>query len=64
MLKELRKIERSKSNYIRALQYKGSINAYLNDKGYVCYDPVELRNFQKTHKRGRPPKVNITIKGE
>lgn len=63
MLKEIRRIEsRGKANYIRCLQYNGKIPTHLNDKGYVCYDPTELKNFQKTHKRGRPPK--LAKKGE
>lgn len=62
MLKEIRKIEkRSKANYIRFLQYSGKIPAHINEKGYICYDPQELKEFKKTHKRGRPPKI---IKGE
>lgn len=58
MLKEIRKIEkRSKQNYIRLLQHRGKIKAHLNAKGYVCYDPEELKTFQKNNKRGRPPKI-------
>lgn len=63
MLKEIRKIvKRSKANYIRAMQNKGFITKHINSKGYVCYDPEEIRAYQKTHKRGRPPK--LIIKGE
>lgn len=58
MLKEIRRIEsRSKANYIRLLQYRGKIKTHLNAKGYVCYDPEELKTFQKNNKRGRPPKI-------
>lgn len=58
MLREIRKLEkRSKANYIRGLQYRGRIKAHINSKGYVCYDPEELKEFQKNNKRGRPPKI-------
>lgn len=57
MLKELRKIEkRSKSNYIRHLQYIGKIGYHVNEKGYVCYNPAELKEFKRTHRPGRPAK--------
>ena len=57
MLKEIRRIkERSKANYIRDLQYKGKIQTYLSDKGYVSYDPEELALWKKTCKKGRPTK--------
>lgn len=63
MIKEIRRIEsRSKANYIRFLQYRGKIPTHINDKGYVCYDTNELKDFQKNNKRGRPPK--ILSKGE
>ena len=53
MLKEIRRIkERSKANYIRDLQYKGKIQTYLSDKGYVSYDPEELALWKKTCKKG------------
>jgi hypothetical protein len=62
MLKEIRRIEnRSKANYIRLLQYRGKIKQYISSKGYICYDTDELRQVQKTAKRGRPPKI---LKGE
>ena len=58
MLKEIRKItSRSRANYIRLLQHRGKIKAHINDKGYMCYDPEELKTFQKTTKKGRPPKI-------
>ena len=61
MWREIRKIKtRGKQVYMRKLQREGKINAHINANGYTCYDPEELRNYQKTHKRGRPPK----IKGE
>lgn len=64
MLKEVRKLEkRAKQNYIRLLQHRGKIKTHINAKGYVCYDPEELKTFQKTSKRGRPPK-NVNKKGE
>lgn len=58
MLKEIRKLDkRSKANYIRGLQYRGRIKTHLNERGYICYDPEELKIFQKNAKRGRPPKL-------
>ena len=58
MLKEIRKItSRSRANYIRFLQYRNKIPTHINDKGYICYNPEELKTFQKNNKRGRPPKI-------
>lgn len=58
MLKEIRRIEtRSKANYIRSLQHRGKIKTYLSPKGYLSYDPDEVKEFQKGNKRGRPPKI-------
>lgn len=59
MLKELRKvykINKAKAQYIRSLQYEGRIAKLFNDKGYVCYDTDELKKFQASVHRGRPPK--------
>lgn len=62
MLKEIRRIrEKPKATYIYFLMNKGKIPKHINEKGYVCYDTDELKAFQKTHKRGRPPKQ---LKGE
>lgn len=59
-MKEIRRIEsRAKANYIRLLQHRGKIKTYLSPKGYVAYDPEELKTFQKNNKRGRPPKILI-----
>lgn len=58
MLRENRRIkERSKAVYIYRLQRQGKISTHINENGYVCYDPDELKAHQKTHKRGRPPKI-------
>lgn len=35
---------------------KGQIKRYIDDYGYVCYDPEELKNL-KPKKRGRKPKI-------
>lgn len=59
MQKELRKLDkqnRNKSNYIRVLQNRGKINKYINEKGYICYDPCEFRAYKKNAKVGRPIK--------
>lgn len=62
MLKEIRKIpSRSKANYIRALQYRSLIETHLNN-GYVAYDTEELKEYQRTHRRGRPPKILLKNK--
>lgn len=59
MLRELRKVKkRSKSNYIRNLQYAGRIGKYINAKGYCCYDPQELMELKAKSKKGRPPKTD------
>ena len=61
MIKEVRKIEnRSKSNYIRQLQQQGLLTKHINAKGYVCYDPEELKLLLKSRRVGRP----LKIKGE
>ena len=64
MLKEIRKLKMSKGKYIRTLQYKGKLKVYLNDKGYVCYDPEELKEHKAHSKKGRPPKVKGQIINE
>ena len=61
MLMELRKVakrNKKKAAYIRQMQYRGLIRKYINEKGYVCYDVDEYKQFRKTRKMGRP------IKGE
>lgn len=58
MLREIRRIkEEGKKKYIYCLLNNGKLPKHINDKGYVCYNPEELKMFQKTHKRGRPPKI-------
>lgn len=62
MIAEIRKIkDRSKANYIRSLQYRNILKVHINDIGYVCYDTEELKNYQKSTKRGRPPKVKQSV---
>ena len=64
MIRELRKLaksDRAKANYIRALQNRGVIKKMTNEKGYLCYDTEELRNYQTTVRWGRPAKIK---KGE
>jgi hypothetical protein len=59
MLREIRRIEKKgKAGYIRNLQYAGLVGKYINDRGYVCYDPQEVKEFLKGRKIGRPPKIN------
>lgn len=64
MYKELRLMrakggsERAKANYISSLQHRGVIKTYLNERGYVCYDTEELKEYQKTARRGRPCGIN------
>jgi hypothetical protein len=57
MLKEIRKMrKRSTAVYIYKLQERGLIGKYVNEKGYVCYDPQELKKYKSNSKIGRPPK--------
>lgn len=58
MIKEIRRIkEKGKQKYIYHLINEGKLPKHINDKGYVCYEPEELKKFQKNNKRGRPPKI-------
>lgn len=58
MLKEIRRIrERPRQVYLYFLMNSGKLPKHTNEKGYVCYDPLELKAFHKTHKRGRPAKI-------
>lgn len=60
MMKELRKLartDRAKANYIRALQNRGVLKKHINEKGYVCYDPEELKRHKMTIRWGRPVKI-------
>lgn len=63
MLREIRKMKsQGKAKWIRALQWRGKLSVLKNEQGYLCYDPEELRNYQKNTKRGRPPKIKETKK--
>lgn len=58
MIREIRKIKaKSRRNYIRSLQWRGRVNLYVNESGYACYDPEELKEYSKKAKRGRPIKI-------
>lgn len=58
MIREIRKIKiKAKRNYIRQLQWRGKLPVHINDAGYICYDPEELKAYSKTAKRGRPLKI-------
>jgi hypothetical protein len=35
----------------------GKIKKHVNEKGYVCYDTEELKEYHKNAKRGRPAKI-------
>ena len=59
MIKEIRKLaktNRAKANYIRQLQNRGRLSKKINDKGYLCYDTEELKNYTQNVKWGRPVK--------
>ena len=62
MIKELRLMrkkggsERSKANYIGALQDKGILKKIVTEKGYVAYDTEEYKKYKANTKRGRPLK--------
>lgn len=59
MVREIRKIKsRAKSMYIRQLQWRKNIKAYVNEHGYICYDPDELKEYNRKAKKGRPLKIN------
>ena len=50
-MRELRKWAKThlaKANYIRALQNRGVIKKLFNEKGHLCYEPEELKNYQST----------------
>lgn len=56
-LKEVRKIQdRSKKVYLHYLVSKGKLKQYVSDKGYVCYDTDEYREYKKNVHMGRPLK--------
>ena len=58
MLKEIRKIKtRGKANHIRQLQWRGRLPVHINDAGFICYDPEELKKYSKTAHKGRPHKI-------
>lgn len=56
-LRKLAKTNRAKANYIRALQNRGVIKKLVSEKGYVCYNPKELQDYQATVRWGRPVKI-------
>lgn len=55
-LKELEKTNKPKGHYIRMLQRKGKLTAYVSPRGYAAYDTEELEQYSKTARRGRPLK--------
>jgi hypothetical protein len=58
MLREIRNIKpRSKQVFIYYLANGGKIKKHVNEKGYVCYDTEELKEYHKNAKRGRPAKI-------
>lgn len=58
MLKEIRKIrDRSKRVYLYRLLNCGKLPKHINENNRVCYDPQEMKDYQKTHRKGRPPKI-------
>lgn len=60
MFREIRKIpSRSRANYIRSLQYRGLIKAYMVN-GHIAYDTSELKEYLKHTGQGRPPKIKIS----
>lgn len=50
-------INKSKRTYIYYLTNSGKLEKKLDSKGFVCYDTNDLKNYSKTAKRGRPPKI-------
>lgn len=58
MLVRINNIEnRPKRNYMYCLISEGKLKQHIDKQGYVCYDTVDLENYKKTVKRGRPPKI-------
>lgn len=56
-IKEVRKVKsKEKSAYIRILLSRGKINSYVSEKGFVAYDPEEVKAYKKVAHRGRPIK--------
>lgn len=57
VLKEIRKIQdRNKKIYLHSLVSKGKLKQYTNEKGYVCYDADEYKEYKKHVRVGRPLK--------
>ena len=57
VLKEIRRVQgRPRKVYLYYLMNHGLIPKHVNERGYVCYDPAELRAFKRMHKKGRPAK--------
>jgi len=60
MIKEIRKIAKtnmSKAKYIRSLIDRNLIARHISERGYVCYDTEEYKNYRKTARIGRPIKI-------
>ena len=56
-LRNLRKVDRYKAEYVRRLLAKGKIpNHSAETNGYLSYDSEELANYTANVKWGRPPK--------
>lgn len=57
MIREVRKIKsHNKKVVLYRLLALNKIPRHINDKGYLCYDEDELKEYKKTARRGRPPK--------
>lgn len=48
--------DKAKANYISKLQSKKILGTYFNERGYVCYDTDELKDYKQHVKKGRPHK--------
>lgn len=60
MTREIRRIiDRAKRNYIYFLVSSGRVKKYVNDKGYMCYDPEDVKQYKKHARVGRPIKKEI-----
>ena len=56
-MKQVRKVKNDvKRQYIYVLQQRGLIHKYTDERGYVCYEEQELKEYKKTNKLGRPSK--------
>ena len=58
MLKEIRKIpDRNKQVYMHLLIKRGKLKRHVSEKGYVCYDTDEYKEYKKNVHIGRPLKT-------